>query len=461
VLRRSLGESYPYYSPNDILNTGELCLSALGKRAPVGIKLFPGNGSLEYAAANESGPFLGVSSETGKKFTVAVNSKNAPKKDVADSDSVVFLKAPAETKQDVFCLNVSALLTATYRELDVKAFKIIGEGGLLEALLTLTKGAFLNLSPLYPVFYNISPELLTSKLTGSAIAIIPSSKIRRFTECANANGLYAYPIGRPAKAGRLNITSSYGTPYSLTYDFIRSLKMKNGISVKTSDEHKNGTVSEKFVVDGIDSEYAYYQNGIAVINAEANVNSYNSAALTLLNAVCRASSIGISREDVLTSFELGISFGTEKESGESLSAILGVYRAQSELSVSSSNVGTVISNEPYCSVTLAARGKKDPEITFKKSGSRVYLLAPRYKDNGLPDFKDERLLLDYVNELFKSGEIISARAVGANGAATTVSKMNSDTAKLEITDISEKSGIGSFIVETDSEISGLFLGFTE
>ena len=74
-------DTYPYYTPDGILNTGGLCLAALGKNSPAGIKLFSGQNALESAASNESGPFFSVDSNSGKKFIVAVNSKSAPKKE--------------------------------------------------------------------------------------------------------------------------------------------------------------------------------------------------------------------------------------------------------------------------------------------------------------------------------------------------------------------------------------------
>ena len=50
-----------------------------------------------------------------------------------------------------------------------------------------------------------------------------------------------------------------------------------------------------------------------------------------------------------------------------------------------------------------------------------------------------------------------------DGAQSVVNMLSGFDVKIlpVCADISEKSGIGSFIVETDSEISGLFLGFTE
>ena len=142
--------------------------------------------------------------------------------------------------------------------------------------------------------------------------------------------------------------------------------------------------------------------------------------------------------------------------------LLGLYRAQTELSVRS--VGSVcrVSYTPSLSATVVAP-QPDNTIpnTFSSKGSRVYLLTPRNDKNGITEFRDLKLLFDYIEDLKKFGLILSARAVNGQDVSGTVKAMETEELKLSSELKTLNSAYGAFIIESKNELQGTFLGFTE
>jgi len=103
---------------------------------------------------------------------------------------------------------------------------------------------------------------------------------------------------------------------------------------------------------------------------------------------------------------------------------------------------------------------------LKETNSRLYVLKPKYLENGEPDFADLRKHFDHVHALCRSGHVISAWSVGKGGIFEGICKMafgNKIGVDLYVTDINSlfKTCYGAVIIETQSEIkSAELLGFT-
>ncbi|MBR2327869.1 MAG: phosphoribosylformylglycinamidine synthase [Clostridia bacterium] len=161
--------------------------------------------------------------------------------------------------------------------------------------------------------------------------------------------------------------------------------------------------------------------------------------------------------------------------GLPFSALLGALKAQLDLGIGAiggkdSMSGTFENIDvPPTLVSFAVSVINSNYIVsneFKKAGSKVYLLKPAYKANGMIDAESFKALCASVRELIKQKKIYSSFALGYKGVASALPKMCfGNMIGFEFDndfDISSAANdlFGCFIVETDEFIDGILLGKT-
>ncbi|MBQ8524854.1 MAG: phosphoribosylformylglycinamidine synthase subunit PurQ, partial [Clostridia bacterium] len=118
--------------------------------------------------------------------------------------------------------------------------------------------------------------------------------------------------------------------------------------------------------------------------------------------------------------------------GKPLSALLGAFKAQMELEIGSiggkdSMSGSFESLDvPPTLVSFAVTtGKTDDVVSpeFKAAGHKVYVLAPKYDENGLPNTKSLLEVFDRVTALQRSGKVVAIYTPGMGGIGEAVMKM--------------------------------------
>ncbi|MCQ2431810.1 MAG: phosphoribosylformylglycinamidine synthase subunit PurQ [Clostridia bacterium] len=212
--------------------------------------------------------------------------------------------------------------------------------------------------------------------------------------------------------------------------------------------------------------------------AATEKSPYHGAYLSVLQAICRMAAAGIPRSSVTLSLQecFPAVNGDPVRFGVPLAAMLGAFQAQMDYSVAAVGGKDSMSgsNEngdipPTVIAFSAAAAEQNTLCTseFKKSGSRVYLLAPSMDDNALPDPADECGLLDYLAMLHADHKILACAAVGAGGCAAAVAQMcfgnhigfnyELPTGGLAIFEELH----GAFLVETDEVLRGTLLGYTK
>ena len=121
-----------------------------------------------------------------------------------------------------------------------------------------------------------------------------------------------------------------------------------------------------------------------------------------------------------------------KRWGKPMAALLGAFQAQLELGCGSiggkdSMSGTFEKIDvPPTLVSFAvstANAKQIVSTEFKKAGSKVVLLMPRYDEYGLPVFESVRSVFDQVEALIADGKVAAAWTLGFGGVAEGIAKM--------------------------------------
>ena len=148
-----------------------------------------------------------------------------------------------------------------------------------------------------------------------------------------------------------------------------------------------------------------------------------------------------------------------------MSALLGALKAQCELGIAAiggkdSMSGTFenIDVPPtLVSFAIAAHDAKKlitPE--FKSAGDKVYLIAPEYTKDNLPDYESLRGVFDKVHGIAASGKAKAIYTVDLGGVAEGVVKMSMGNRIGFKGDIDDSTlfGLkyGAFIIEADGEL---------
>lgn len=144
--------------------------------------------------------------------------------------------------------------------------------------------------------------------------------------------------------------------------------------------------------------------------------------------------------------------------GKPLSALLGAYKVQHELSIPAiggkdSMSGTFKDmNVPPTLVSFAVVSSNVKNIIspeFKKQDSKVLLVSLNRDKLNIPDFEDMKLKYETIYKAIKAGEVLSAHTVGYGGVAEAISKMTFGN-KIGFKTPSETSKNGSKAVLIDS-----------
>nr|WP_316614694.1 phosphoribosylformylglycinamidine synthase [uncultured Ruminococcus sp.] len=160
---------------------------------------------------------------------------------------------------------------------------------------------------------------------------------------------------------------------------------------------------------------------------------YHGAYLAVVESVSKLIATGASFEDVYLTFqEYFEKPGTDgKRWGKPLAALLGAFKAQMNLGIGSIGGKDSMSGSfedldvPPTLVSFAVTTDKVQNIIspeFKAAGHKVYLLAPTYDKNGLPETDSLIALYNKVTELMRAGKVCAAYTPTIGGIAEAVMK---------------------------------------
>ena len=210
----------------------------------------------------------------------------------------------------------------------------------------------------------------------------------------------------------------------------------------------------------------------------AEKSPYHGAYLAVVESVCKLVATGAEYSNVYLTFQEY--FQKLKKDpvrwGQPASALLGAYKAQVELGVAAiggkdSMSGTFedIDVPPTLVSFAVTTGQVDEVVSpeFKKAGSKVVILKPKYQKSGLPVTKSLLKNFEIVTKLLREKKALSVYTPVYGGVAEAILKMaignkigfNYDK-NVKVEDIFAYS-YGSFVIElAENENVGELLGYT-
>ncbi len=469
----SLGKNPPY-SFEDICLSGELCCSEFcaKKHDTSSVNIYSGDSALLEASISGSAETMLIKSKLSGNSAIVPHGNRTDTKNtlsIESSDSIIFVNpASNQISPERLAPILSGLIISLRSKVQIKSATLIQGGSLLDAVLSLSSGAFINLTALPGMTYNFSAATVLDRFENCAIVIASSASTNEFLSAAKEQELGTVVFGHPSTANRLTISTGVGHPVSLSTAFLSEISRYacHSVSVKNTEDTSVAPSSSFSIMGLSESLYANYvavSSNLIITNAKKICRSYGDAIGIVLEALSRLISCGVSRKDITASFEATVNPLADKETlGESLSILLGLYRTQVELAIQSVGSSCRVSCTPSISVTMTApTPEKAIPNTFSHKESRVYLLTPRTGADGITEFRDVKLLLDYIEELNKYGLILSCRAINGKDVIGTVKSMENESVKLNLDVKNVNLSYAAFIIESKNELQGTFLGFTE
>ncbi len=206
---------------------------------------------------------------------------------------------------------------------------------------------------------------------------------------------------------------------------------------------------------------------------------YHGAYLAVVESVSKLIATGASFEDVYLTFQEYFERPNKDAYrwGKPLSALLGAYKAQKDLSIGSIGGKDSMSGSfenldvppTLCSFAVTTDKVKNiisPE--FKKANSKVVILTCEYDENNLPNAKSLIENFNLVNKLVKENKVLACYTPCYGGIAEAVYKMcigNGLGFKYdESVTVNEifSYNYGAFIMEVDESVNvGKVLGYTQ
>ncbi len=203
---------------------------------------------------------------------------------------------------------------------------------------------------------------------------------------------------------------------------------------------------------------------------------YHGAAFAVVESVAKLVAAGVDYKDVYLTFQeyFERTKNNPERWGKPMAALLGSVKAQLELGIAAiggkdsmsgtfENIDVPPTLVSFAIAPMDAKNIVTPE--FKKAGDKVYLIAPEYTENKLPDFASLREVFERVHAIAASGKASAIYTVDAGGIAEGVMKMsfgNRIGFKADAIDACKLFALnyGAFIIEASSDIDGELIGYT-
>ena len=205
--------------------------------------------------------------------------------------------------------------------------------------------------------------------------------------------------------------------------------------------------------------------------AVSEQSPYHGAVCAVVESIAKVVAAGGTYEKCWLTFQeyFERTQGKPERWGKPFSALLGAYRAQLEMGCGAiggkdSMSGTFEDIDvPPTLVSFAVSVAKAQDVIsaeFKKPGSKIGYIAPKYDENGLPDFDSVKAVFRTVEKLIKDKKAISVWSVAHGGVAEGVFKMSlGNRIGAKLADLSDEELFtpvyGAFILELDGEADGV------
>ncbi len=204
---------------------------------------------------------------------------------------------------------------------------------------------------------------------------------------------------------------------------------------------------------------------------------YHGAYLAVVESVSKLIASGAFFEDVYLSFQEYFEKPLKDATrwGKPFAALLGAFEAQMDLNIGSIGGKDSMSGSfedlhvPPTLVSFAVTTGKTKNVVspeFKRVGSKVVLITPKYNEDGLPLSESLLACFDKVKTLVQKGKVLACYTPCLGGIAEAVMKMSfGNGIGFKFNDSLTTNDIfgykyGSFVIEVDGETDELVIGET-
>lgn len=376
-------------------------------------------------------------------LTQASEGKKAPQ----NGDRILLL-LPKKEKCEA---DVQAWLSSFAKKQQWKCMGEVRQNGLLAALTELAPtGLWIDLAKLAEENAEPTVEALTDTFLGSYFVCVTASEATIFSEQAEAAGIEARFIASVACYNRIIFTQNEKDLFSLPTDFLRTVLFTKRTQAALSDESgeemasiTNQLTSNRHCIYLRQSQSSAQaqiteQNGVrCAAAASAPVSHfYKNALYTALSPIVGLAISGTPYSELRLATALTVPSHAEKAFGDTLSAILGLYRVQAELGIPAATerlLDVPDAEHPTLTTFAVAHGGATPNH-YMQAGNRICCLTPVTDEYGLPDFAALRDMLKALTAQAQNGDFCSTRVLCNKSLADGLQEMSHSSLTYQLAD---------------------------
>ena len=379
------------------------------------------------------------------------------------ADALVLLYPQEDMSADDFAGAVSALLQDDACK-NLHCICNTESESIAHAVLRISSGAVINASrlPMMQHLHDLSTPC-KGMLVSLAQYLTPA-----LTQAAAARGLHAYEFGLVDHAGYLLIKSGKDTLLTQDVAYLKSICFIRSYTLRAEDETVDvlpRTLALSAPEDATDEGYDAQDAVLRTLPplrvrtaATAHETSFRAAMFCALKSYCTAIAAGCEPGRIWLDVAIGQDnrVGISHAASDLLCALLGLYRFSMESGVPVHTNTAFTAQSSF--IAALASAPADMVIPEKLQGDgRIYLLSPRYFEDGMPCMQELRNLIAYLRRATLGGKIKSARVICGSTPAEQLTAAATDCGVIlnphgmQVLDTPCPCG---FIVEADGELEG-------
>ncbi len=342
---------------------------------------------------------------------------------------------------------LATLLQDEWMQAQIKGICAVRSGGVLQALIENCEGCYIDLNRLSRTGEPLSATMLTQGYEGDFLIRISPVVHKELFLHAKEHGIAAMAFARPTADKSITVTRGKEFSFSLQRGFLRALSPICAATLQLANE-TDGPAPAPLAVGIPQANRCAYLEKADTAPSQVRVTEQGrvyAAASTSLEASPFRCALEAAALPVLALSAAGIPYGAQSLAvaqklpalGENdprvataYSALLGVYRLQSELAIPLSS-GELMTGEEDCpmSLTVFAEGvgSSAPASTLCQAGNHLHLLKLPMTAEGLPDFAALRRLSSLLVSLSRTGTLKSAYVATHTSPLDAMQKMETDT----------------------------------
>ena len=324
----------------------------------------------------------------------------------------------------------------------------VSDSGLFATLLPLCDGVLYDLRAIAPDGCSPTPVQLVGKFSEYRVLAIKKEDAPSVARIAREYGFRPMVFAAVLDEPRTGLLYSQEESIFFETSLLRAVTARSYAAAKLPDENnepcnkiQNSIVdleSCPYLKDGRKPQRFTVKQGVgcSAVCAELSSNPFHWALQAALTAILSTAVSGCPYSESRLAVSLRYPTQDHNRIGETVAAILGIYRLQCELGIPANLTELtedVDANHPILNVFSVTPSPALPS-QFAKRGTRLYCISPIFDANGLPDFHALRALLRELAEFCRQGDLHSVRILANQRLTDAMVEMETDTLTFHLTD---------------------------